>query len=289
MGLNEKKQAFLIVTNNVSKHVKSLYQKIKKATAGSGDVFLLFHSNATETPPIYQGLNIMSFNDGILNNSSYIPVGNKLVPGNNHFPLLKFFLLHPEYTHYWYIEDDVGYAGDWKDFFNSFSPELDADFISSHIKRYIDRPDWYWWNSFKVPGTQFSNEELFCSFNPVYRISHKALEFIHKQLSNSCEGHHEVIYASLLHKAGFSIADFNGNGIFHLSLPRNMFCTEDTMRWRPIYLRVGSRKGMLYHPLKHQYKFKELAQLIKRTILRTGSVNLLCIGLKAVCLFQYLV
>jgi hypothetical protein len=125
-----------------------------------------------------------TFSDDILTSLNYFPLGFTLVPGSNHFPLLKFYLSHSNYDYYWCIEEDVDFSGDWSALFEEFS-SVDADFISSHISHHQNEPEWPWWSALAHPYFVIPQEKRIRSFNPIYRISREALELLHKALSRN--------------------------------------------------------------------------------------------------------
>lgn len=114
------KQAILIVTNRISKDVIKRYHKLRKATAESDDVFLLYHTNNISTPVEFEGIEVETFTDDILHNLHYKPIRKTLVPGSNHFPVLNFYMNHPGYAYYWSVEDDVAFTGNWQYFLKTF-------------------------------------------------------------------------------------------------------------------------------------------------------------------------
>src|SRR6185437_10138013 len=128
------------------------------------------------------GLSPYVFTDETLVSLNYTPIYNVLVPGSTHFPILQYFREFPDYRYYWVIEDDVRFTGDWGDFFSYFNRQ-DHDLITSHIRRFDDEPDWPWWHTLSHNGEKVPQTDLLRSFNPVYRISGRALRFIHDALS----------------------------------------------------------------------------------------------------------
>jgi hypothetical protein len=262
-----KKQAFLLVTNQLTKKIVEQYYLLKSATADLGEVYILYHaSNGTEDKlkSYSEQLNIEVFTDDILRNIGYTPIKNALVPGSNHFPVLQFYLDHSQYSYYWSIEDDVVFNGDWKKFFNNVSTH-EFDFITSHIRRYSDVPDWSWWNSFKQPQEDLDKPELVNSFNPIYRISDKALSYIHNCLITGYSGHHEVLIVTLLNRSGFKIADFSDTE--NELTPTLSYCTLKTMRWVPVFLFIGFNKNKLYHPVKGNLTNKQIEEYAVRTLM----------------------
>lgn len=262
---SDNKQAFLILTNVLSKKIIKNYRAIAEATAHLGDVFLLYHTdNSNSIPAVPEGVLIETFTNDILHNLSYKPIQKKLVPGSNHFPVLDFFLKHPDYNYYWCLEDDVAFNGNWADFFEEVSANYNYDFIASHIKRYSDEPTWFWWNTFTLPEGEFNKEDLLKSFNPIYRISNKALQHIDTYLKKGYVGHHEVLLPSVLKRDGFTIADFSSKENF--VTPLLSFCTRGTMRWKPIFLAVGNNKNKLYHPVKLKVTLNQVLFYIRKVV-----------------------
>lgn len=261
MGKNTSlKQSFLILTNKTSLPLIQKYHKLFTATQNMGDTVVLYHLLGDNSNPNLEDVNTHIFDDDVLSSLNYFPLGFTLVPGSNHFPLLKFYLSHPHYDYYWCIEDDVEFSGDWKSFFEDFS-SIDTDFISSHIRRYKEEPEWPWWPTLAHPYTVIPQEQRIRSFNPIYRISRQALELLHKALLSKWCGHHEVLIPTLLYESGFSIQDFGGKGEFVPEGLENKFYSENTpnkrgilsdgtMRWRPVFEKTGNLKNKLYHPVK---------------------------------------
>lgn len=261
-GLN--KQAILIVTNRISKDVIKRYHQLTKAVAKSGDVFVLYHTDNIKIPEQFREIKIETFTDKILSDLHYKPIRETLVPGSNHFPVLNFFLSHPDYSHYWCIEDDVAFSGNWTDFFENVSLHPDYDFITSHIRRYADLPVWPWWKTLAGHQGKLNKNEMLNSFNPIYRISNKALQHIDVCLKSGYTGHHEVLLPTVLKKAGFKIADF-ATVDNHVTTVLSL-CTLGTMRWKPVFLFPSNKKNKLYHPAKSKVSLKQILVYVKRML-----------------------
>ena len=105
---------------------------------------------------------------------------------------------------------------------------IDADFISSHIEYFRQRPFWYWWNTMHLKTLSIPQPEFIKSFNSIYRISNQALSYLLKTLSDENSGHHEVFIPTVLNNAGFSLLDYGGIGDFTSS----EFKTGFTIRHR---------------------------------------------------------
>jgi hypothetical protein len=109
-------------------------------------------------------------------------------------------------------------------------------------------------------------ENLYNSFNPIYRISNSAMNYIDLCLRRGYVGHHEVLFATLLTWAGFKLADF-GNKDNHLT-PVLCCCSLSSMRWKPIFFDIGNSANLLYHPVKAKITFKQFLSYVKRNLLR---------------------
>jgi hypothetical protein len=247
--MQPQQQAFLLATQNISVNTLNMYECIKQATCRYGKTVLLYHQNDESIPTEIVHLNRHLFTDNILTSLNYTAIENSLVPGSNHFSLLHYFLENPDFEFYWYIEYDAVFNGNWEYFFNAFK-ELKTDFISAIIELYQHNPVWPWWDTLQHPCKKISPERLVRSFNPVYRISRAALQFIHESLLDKWSGHHEVLLPTLLNDNNFSIIDFGGTGCFVPPSFHNRFYTTNTFRWRPAFTAVGDLKNKLYHPVK---------------------------------------
>jgi len=265
MVKGSEKQAFLITTDVLSKSTIRQFNKLRKAAEPYGDVYILFHSKYNTIPEKHRKLPILIFTDDLLRNLDYKPILNAIVPGSNHFPVLDFYLKHPEYSSNWCIENDVGFNGRWDFFFNSILQNSTSDFISSHIRKYSKIPHWHWWNTFHSPNSEIKQENLFRSFNPIYKLSNRALKYLDSCLKNGYVGHHEVLFSTLLMNGRFIVEDLS---TIKNNVTTNLnFCTLQTMRWKPIVLFMGNQKNKLFHPIKPALTFKQLLVYIKRVSL----------------------
>lgn len=163
---------------------------------------------------------------------------------NTHFIYLLGYQKHPtKYDHYWFIEYDVIFNGNWNNMIPTIP--LEYDFVTSQIQHYNDYEDWWWHtncNNIENIETEYK------SLNPIMRISNKALEFLNKKCITKNGGFHEAMLITFLERAGFTFADiykdrkYGGTNL-------GMFANEDTFDW---YLRtfIIDKENYLYHPVK---------------------------------------
>lgn len=258
------KQAVLFLTNKEDATIISAYKALKGGTADQADTYLLYHKRQPNIPESILCHDPFTFDDSILSSLNYTPLSGDLVPGSNHFPLFAFYLKYPDYNYYWYIEDDVRYGNEWKSFFSFFSDNnIQSDFLTCHVRSYIEDPHWYWWNTLKHPiKVNIPEAARLLSFNPIFRISKKAIQFLHQELLSGWIGHHEVLLPTLLKNAGFRVNDFGGTGKFVLPKCKARFyrpaeqsssdhsLNSGSMRFRPFIQDNEMTESLLYHPVK---------------------------------------
>lgn len=259
----QQKCVVLFLTNKNDSSTLNAYHSLKRETTNCHDVYLLYHQTTKRLPESIAIENPILFNDEILQSIGFISIYDKLVPGSNHFPLFMYFKKEPEYDYYWYIEDDVRFNGAWDTFFNSIKEnDNNADFLTCHVRQYKDEPYWFWWETLKHrTGKRVALNLRLRSFNPIFRISKRALDFLNEAYLSGWSGHHEVTMASLLVSAGFSISDLGDVGEFVLqkstrkyyksALPdNNGDVGTGSVRFRPYINSSEMTEELLYHPVK---------------------------------------
>ena len=245
------KQAVLYLTNKSNEWTLSSFHALDQSLQGKADVYFAYHQQGDVLPVSLQNIeNLFVFTSDVLNELGYTPIEKgKLVPGSNHFPLLKFFKENQCYDYYWLVEDDVRFSGEWKDFFGSFA-SCTSDFLSSVIETKAENPTWYWWTSLKTGNEVIAEEKLLKSFNPIYRLSSQALVCIDAHLRIGWMGHYEVLLPTLLYNKGFLLEDFGGEGTFVRPENNARFYDDTSMRIAPVL--PDDRKNYLFHPVKEE-------------------------------------
>ncbi|RNC66766.1 glycosyltransferase [Proteiniphilum sp. X52] len=253
--MEEKKTVILYVTHRIDETIIERYVNIKNSVKNMSDVFLLFNKEE-ENVDIPEGIIPYYFDVESLNNLCYEPIKETIIPGSNHFAVLQFFKDYPTYDYYWNIEYDVYFTGEWDYLFSSFD-HIDADFLSSHIERFKDFPNWYWWHSFHLNDVDLPLSQMIKSFNPIYRISKGALKLLNNTLKGGRSwGHHEVFIPTVLNYFGMKIIDFGGHGEFVIPGNEEKFYSSQghnngSMRYRPAYYENEVTEiNKLYHPVK---------------------------------------
>jgi hypothetical protein len=253
------RQAFLSLTHFIDAEVRAEYGKRARAAEPFGDSFLLFHQSGGRVPPAAGAAGLCVISDAMLSELGYRMFRSTLVPGSVHFLLMRFFLDHPGYDRYWFIEYDVRFSGDWRKFFGAFQ-HADDDLLTCRVRRYHEEPGWGKWH-LEHPSLRIPVQECLRSFNPIMRLSRAALEHLDEMQRAGWRGHNETSLPTFLHRDGFGVRDFGGSGSFVRPPDRNRFYIDappnnkgslsgGTMRYRPAFAKVGWRRGKLYHPVK---------------------------------------
>lgn len=245
------KQAVLYLTTKSNEWTLSSFHALEQSLQGKADVYFAYHQQGDVLPVSLQNIeNQFVFTSDVLKELGYTPIERgKLVPGSNHFPLLKFYKENQGYDYYWLVEDDVRFSGEWKDFFGSFA-SCTSDFLSSVIETKAENPTWYWWTSLKTGNEVIAEEKLLKSFNPIYRLSSQALACIDAHLRIGWMGHYEVLLPTLLYNKGFLLEDFGGEGTFVRPGNNARFYDDTSMRIAPVL--PDNRKNYLFHPVKEE-------------------------------------
>jgi hypothetical protein len=254
--------ALLWLTHVWTPELQTEFEKLHNMQyPGSPDVWLLMDARTAGSGEIAQRYRRHHiFDERTLFRLPYPRLRGHGLIDHPHFPVLDFFLSHPEYANYWVIEYDVRYTGLWETLFQSFQ-NIDHDLITAHIRRFAQEPHWYWWDTLQHPSETVVRENYVRSFNVIYRISSRALEFIHHAQLHGWQGYPEVSLPTLLFNGGYKLLDFGGKGEFTLPEFENRFytshgfrsgnlCLFGTMRFRPSRTMPGARKNTLYHPVK---------------------------------------
>lgn len=259
------KTAVLFFTHFADDSTIAKYNKLKMELSGNYDVFWVFQGDNGADSSRLEKENIVPFVFTLeqLNSLDYSPIYERLY-GSEHFIAELFCHAHPEYEYYWIMEYDVVFTGNWNTFFDAFH-DNDADMLSSHISlRNTDNWDWCWWSTLTFDEENRVEESRWVkSFNPVYRISNRALVFLDRYLKKEDnKGFYEVIISSALYNNGFRLEDFGGTGDFVAEGNRNRFYVQGTginngtMRWRPDFsaeeIKALGTRDKLFHPLKRE-------------------------------------
>lgn len=268
--------------NQISKSIDKIYKE-----KGTRDFHVLVHGDLEiQDAPC----SIHTFSLKQLQSLKFEMINNSIVPGSTHLPLMYHFREFPGYDYYWFIEYDVEFGGNWSALFDTYR-ECEADFITSYITHYKREEKWPWWHM-EHPHKSISKSDRVRSFNPICRISGKALQFLTEELSTGWKGHFEVMIPTLLYRNNFQLLDFSGSDEFCSSSYPDFYSSNfqfsnkltryfklGSMRYRPAMKKPGFRT-LLYHPVKRDrgmtrlqetiYRVHQIGERIKKKFKSTG-------------------
>jgi hypothetical protein len=204
------------------------------------------------------------FDEAAISKLPYPRLHDRGLLNHPHFPVLEFFLAHPEYEHYWIVEYDVRYTGDWAHLLDYFR-DPDHDLVTAHIRRFGDEPRWEWWESLSHPMHTIAREKRLRSFNVIYRMSHRALKFLHEAQVDGWRGHPEVSIATLLSHSGFKLLDFGGFYTSH-GYRSGRLAMSGSLRYRPSRTSAGPLANTLYHPVKPECVREPLTDRVRAVV-----------------------
>lgn len=235
------KLAILLLTYRTDFAILDRYNKLAKEYGQKADIFLLFDNSVSVNDHELERFDrVYEFSVPKLIGEGYTALKSGFL-GNCHYPLLKFHKEYPEYDYCWLIEDDVVFSGDWSVFFDAFVDDT-SDLVTTKIRNLADEPDWGWWSSVKAPErTFFSTDELYASFNPIYRLSAHALECLEDEMRNGWRGHFEALLPTIIARHGLSMHDMD----------EEEFYTNDSHTWTPLQVQPII-PNMIYHPIKEK-------------------------------------
>lgn len=231
-------------------HLNIIKEQIKDA-----DIYVLF--NDTENKCTLENENIYYFNSDVVAKHGFVMhyyypyfpknVNKEFYKNNFEYGLFCFYKDHPNYNNYWVIEYDVIYTGNWNDLILKYERN---DFVSSNILTYNQCKTWHMWENDQLTHYQTIIPKVkIKSFNPIFKISRKALKDLILLNHKGNYGFYEIYFPSVLNQLGYSLKQFDeligndqDNPYSSMSYKEN----DDNN----IFLN-GDFKNLLIHPVKN--------------------------------------
>lgn len=155
-----------------------------------------------------------------------------LIPGNADWLMMWVARQHPEYTHIWWVEDDVRYGGNWRTLLETLRADP-ADLLTTRLLTRDEDPEWSWWTHSHTPATT-----EYAAFMPFGRISRAGVEAVRAAYDAGWAGHAEAFVPTAVAAAGLLISDVTD------------FYTPDSFRHRPFHLPSDVEGDLLWHPVR---------------------------------------
>ncbi len=261
------RSVILILNHVADRHLAELYAQITHDCADTCDVVLL----SDRTRPSFAWacrtgrMNEFRFRLQDLVSLGYPGKQDLALPGrleramkfgNAELPVLLFHRAHRHYAHYWLVEYDVRFSGDWHYLIAHFD-RCEADLLGTTLMRYEQFPSWNRWQSLQLQGV--GEAERLRGFFPIYRISNAALECLDAFYRRGCSGHMETLVPTALHHAKLRLEDIGGSGDFvrpenvdrfYVNRPASNDLSPGTFVYRPARTQAGEQPDTLWHPVK---------------------------------------
>jgi hypothetical protein len=249
----------LFMTHFIDGTIIDQYRKLRREAGPGHDVVLLYNTTERLSGQVPDDVHVVTFEERDLRKLPYSGRKRSISSYNIELFVLNFWCRFPQYEHYWVMEYDVRFSGDWGLVFQAFQGN-EADLLSTTIYRYEYNPDWANWPSLSPPsGVVLRTDQKIASFLPFYRISAKALATLHAAYIEGWSGHCECTVPTILGLAGHTIEDIGGDGDFvnpaninrfYRNTPKTRTKGPGTMVFRPVREVAGEEPDMLWHPVK---------------------------------------
>lgn len=250
------KTAVVFITHRFDAELERRYAKLKRESPEGAAVFLMAEKGAPI--PAALAAERHEFEFSRLRTRAAKVIGDRLVPGNVHLAFLDFYEAHPGFDHYWFIEYDVVFSGNWRALFDALSADA-SDLVAGNVRALAGEPAWFWWPFMDFPGGP-DKAAWVRSFFPLCRISRAALDAVGSRVKQGWTGHHEGMIPTAVLAAGLRVADMGGDGPWTPEDRRHRFYTSvsteegemllGTLRAAPPHFLPYLLRDTIYHPVK---------------------------------------
>ncbi|MGQ4273113.1 hypothetical protein [Terrihabitans sp. B22-R8] len=261
-------QAILYLTHIRSRRVLAHIERLKRETAHLMPVFVCTDERQwrCDTCPDFPS-------DFRVDPADWEQIAPARARHSRHGPITDYYDLFylpaltserlAEFSHIWFIENDVDFAGNWRDFFEP-AEQCTADLLTTTIHARAAHPWWSHWRRFRTPDC-IARERQLRAFLPLARFSRPMIDAYAEEVRNpEWKGHFEAMWPTLAQERGLTLADLGGEGPFRWDGPsfyRNSFrkrsMSPGNFVFRPArraYVHEDpdafAEKGQLYHPVK---------------------------------------
>jgi hypothetical protein len=262
--------AICLLAHRCTPSIAQRFDRLRREAEGRADCYVMLHDDGG---PVAQGWReflqargmpqaLWLFRpDTLVGSLGYQASGTLNMMGSTHMPL-TFFARSHGYAHWWQVESDVDYRGNWGAFFDAYRG-VEADVLASHVHHVSDWPTWSHWQSLVAPlDAGLRAESLYKAFFPVSRFSAAALRVVDHAHAHGWAGHFEALIPTLMKHEGLTLRDLRSVSPCYVGDSQNpaaLLPLQSTMRWRPLVTQAefaGRGEGpLLFHPIKENWCF----------------------------------
>ena len=142
-----KADVIVFLAHVFDEEIERRFFKLKQECSELCDVVVLAEQGSTIPPNIAPFTRFFDFS--ALKQMAKSVISSGIVPGNCHLRSIDYYRRFPHYRHYWFVEYDVVYTGNWGHLISSLADDP-SDLLASHVRTLADEPDWYWRKSFST-------------------------------------------------------------------------------------------------------------------------------------------
>lgn len=187
----------------------------------------------------------------------------KTLRRNPDLAIMRFFRGNPDFDHYWVVEYDVRFAGNWSDIVSDLA-RSSADLLCAHLTEFRQNPDWMHWDSFSSGDEPVGEGGLVRAFLPFYRMSRPLMRAIDERCRRDWTGHPEVLWPTICRAVGLAVEEIGGTGAtvpderkgryYHSCMTEAGIFLSTFSAW-PAYSEKSdfnrtAPTGILWHPVK---------------------------------------
>jgi glycosyltransferase involved in cell wall biosynthesis len=238
--------------------------------AGSFGTVVCAHHAAGEAGDGNPGIRTLRLDDADLQAAlpqRFAEIAERGAALNDAVDLVHFASMHrlPDFDHWWFVEYDTDFSGDWRVFFSRFE-DCQADLLGTTIYPRTLDPRWFFWPDLATPPG-VSPAAHVRGFFPVVRFSRRFAETYRAQVDNGWRGHFEALYPTIALFRGLRVEDIGGAGPFVPECRRGLWyrntyddvgLSPGTFRFAPVvsthYFSPRnddlSEPDRLWHPIK---------------------------------------
>jgi hypothetical protein len=264
-AMGNRTTCVVLVTHVVNPPVKQVFERLQLEAPPDHVVHLILNSDETQASLF--GIDednvtrITTRDLFALSYSQKCRTEDWQMAGNLDLAFLVFRRAMPQFDHYWFVEYDVHWEGNWKTFFQYFQMS-DAAVLAATVQRMDEVP--HKENSppypklVVPPGLQWIRQNVLKAFLPICRISGEVLDLLDAAYRQGLGAHYEVSVPSVAAQNGLSIEDYGGNGRYVRPENVNRFYfargatyshSPGNFVFRPAQ-KVLRRANTLWHPVK---------------------------------------
>jgi hypothetical protein len=260
-------QAVIFLTHVTTRRIVRHFSRLRRETASRLDAFLCLHQTTPFTLSRADLFIKSEDSQRVLPKRFEERQRSGRTSGFVDLACFPAFQRLKHYSHIWFVEYDVDYAGDWDSF---FAPRMDsgADLLATTIFPQAESKSWAHWPDFAAPP----GARPLRSFIPMFRISQLLFaHYVEAVGTGHWQGHFEALLPTIADYYGLQIEDMGA----YCNTPNDSRLSPGTFVWLPVQSESYfhevpsnfSRREVLYHPVKVRLTIlSHMAESLKRRL-----------------------